>query len=282
MESVKKTGWNLMEEVRRLPLFDECPTPCHWVVMNIIAWNCRGALKPEFRNHVRELVQNHNPAMLIVMETRVSGDRAKEITDRLPFDEAIHTKTIGFAGGLWLLWNTDRVAVSLLATTEQEIHVSVKVRPSDTQCFLSAVYASPKFNERCILWKNLVNVASLHSSPWIIAGDFNKVLADNDKFGGRTVNANRSLLFKDCLDSCNMVDLGFSGPRFTWSNCRGIRRLIQERLDRFFVNPDWCTLYPNARVSHLTHVHSDHCPVLLDFEPSADSSLNKPFKFQSF
>ena len=79
-----------------------------------------------------------------------------------------------------------------------------------------------------------------------------------------------------------MVDLGFSGPRFTWSNHRGVRSLIQERLDRFFVNPDWCTLYPNARVSHLTRVHSDHCLVLLDFELGADFKLNRPFKLQSF
>ena len=172
--------------------------------------------------------------------------------------------------------------MTLLATTKQEIHVSIKVRASDSQCLLTAIYTSLRFNERCVLWNNLVNVASLHSSPWIIAGDFNEVLPDNNKFGGKAVNANRSLLFKDCLDSCNMVDLGFSRLSFTWSNRRGVRSLIQERLDRFFVNLDWCTLYPNARVSHLTHVHSDHCPVLLDFEPGVDIKLNKPFKFQSF
>lgn len=100
--------------------------------------------------------------------------------------------------------------------------------------------------------------------------------------GGKVVNANRSLLFKDCLDACNMVDLGFPGLRFTWSSRRGFQNLIQERLDRYFVNPEWCTLYPNARVSHLTRVHSDHCPILLEFEPGASTKLNRPFKFQSF
>ncbi|XP_075658740.1 uncharacterized protein LOC142628551 [Castanea sativa] len=282
MNLVRKMGWILMAEARLLPPFDDRRSLSHWSVMNIIAWNCRGALNPEFQNHVRELVQHHNPAMLIVMETRVGADRAKEITDRLPFDEAIHTETIGYAGGLWLLWKSDRVIVKPLATTEQEIHVSVKVRPSDSECIFSAVYASPRFNERCVLWNNLVNVASLHSSPWIIAGDFNEVLADDEKYGGRVVNANRALLFKDCLDARNMVDLGFSGPRFTWSNRRGFRNLIQERLDRFFGNPKWCTLYPNTRVSHLTRVHSDHCPILLEFEPGASIRLNRPFKFQSF
>jgi len=46
------------------------------------------------------------------LETRVGGDRSKEIMDELPFDGAIPTDTIGYAGGLWLLWNEDRVEIS--------------------------------------------------------------------------------------------------------------------------------------------------------------------------
>ena len=68
--------------------------------MNIIAWNCKGTWKPAFKSHVRELVRNHDPAVLIVIKTRIGGDRAKEITDELPFDGAIHTDIIGYAGGL--------------------------------------------------------------------------------------------------------------------------------------------------------------------------------------
>ena len=62
------------------------------------------------------------------METRIGGDRAREITDRLPFNGAIHTETIGYAGGLWMLWNSDKVEIMTLANTEQEIHTIVKVR----------------------------------------------------------------------------------------------------------------------------------------------------------
>lgn len=96
----------------------ECPTPNHLFIMNIIAWNCKGALKPAFQNHVRELVRNHNPIILVVMETRIGGERANEITDRLSFDGAIHTKTIGYTGGLCILWNSDRMEVTALANTE--------------------------------------------------------------------------------------------------------------------------------------------------------------------
>lgn len=52
------------------------------------------------------------------METRVGKARAKEFTNRLPFDGTIHTETIGLARGLWLLWNLDRVEVEALANTE--------------------------------------------------------------------------------------------------------------------------------------------------------------------
>lgn len=35
-------------------------------------------------------------------------------------------------------------------------------------------------------------------------------------------------------------------------------------------------------MSHLTRAHSDHYPILLDFELGANIRLNRPFKFQSF
>ena len=71
-----------------------------FIPKNIIVWNCRGARKPSFQKHVVELVRNHNLAMLVIMKICVGGDRAKEITNRLPFDSSMHMDTIGYAGGL--------------------------------------------------------------------------------------------------------------------------------------------------------------------------------------
>ena len=169
-----------------------------------------------------------------------------------------------------------------LATTEQEIHAEVKVLPFNLAWIFTAVYASPRIMERWVLWDNLAKVADLHSKPWIIAGDFNEPLVGDDKFGGRPVNINRALMFKDCLDKCNIVDMGFNRSRYTWTNRREIHSLIQERIDRFFMNPSWCLLYPDAKVSHLTRCHSDHCPVLMETNPKRQLHLARPFRFQSF
>ncbi|KAL0009525.1 hypothetical protein SO802_011027 [Lithocarpus litseifolius] len=129
---MRKTGWNLMEEARLLPPFDGCPTPNHHLIINILVWNCRGSLKPSFQIHVRELCHNHDPAIMIIMETRIGSERASDITSRLPFDGAIHTDTIGLAGGLWILWNSDKVSITQLAKTRQEIHVLVKAHDFST------------------------------------------------------------------------------------------------------------------------------------------------------
>lgn len=147
----------------------------------------------------------------------------------------------------------------------------VKVRPFDLNWLFSTVYASLRFEEMCILWKNLATVSELNNLPWVLAGGFNEPFINENKFGGRAISINKSLLFKEFLDKCNMVDLAFSGPRFTWTNKRGISDLTQERIDRVFVNSEWWNLFLEARVTHLTWCHSDHCPVLL--ESSAKDSL---------
>lgn len=111
-------------------------------MMNIIIWNCKSALKSSFKKRVGDLVQKHNPDILVVMETHVGGDRAREITNLLPFDGAIHTNTIGYAEGLWVLWNAERVEIALLSRTEQEIHAEVKLCFTNVSWLLSAVYVS--------------------------------------------------------------------------------------------------------------------------------------------
>lgn len=60
-----------------------------------------------------------------------------------------------------------------------------------------------------------------------------------------------------------MIDVGFSGPCFTWSNRRPLSHLVQEWIDRVFVNVEWNAFYPEAPVLHMEKGHSDHCPIKL-------------------
>ena len=135
------------------------------VPMNIILWNCKGALNPRFHVALKNLIDTHSPSIVIVMETRVGGERAKDIMDRLPFYGAIHADNIGYSGGIWVLWKSDAVEITQLAKTEQEIHVVVKVCALNSSWLLSSIYASPRLEERKLFWNNLATIAPMLELP---------------------------------------------------------------------------------------------------------------------
>jgi hypothetical protein len=66
-----------------------------------------------------------------------------------------------------------------------------------------------------------------------------------------------------CIPNSQLIDLGFSGPRFTWSNGRGGLALIRERIDKAYCNVAWRNCFPEACVLHLPKTRSDHCPIFL-------------------
>ena len=86
-------------------------------------------------------------------------------------------------------------------------------------------------------------------------------------------------LYGSTMDACNLIDMGFNGPKFTWSNKRK-RNPIFQRIDRGWVNPDWLTMFPNARLWHLPRITSDHCPLLMRTDNIPSSSGLKPFRFE--
>ena len=230
----------------------------HQIGVNVLTWNCRGVLNPCFRRALHDLLQINNPSILILTETRLGGTRAADLAKSFPFDGFLCSQTIGFAGGIWILWKTDMVEIKHLCSTEQEIHTSVKVLGSNSTWLLSAIYASPRRSERRMLWQNLSIVAGLHSLPWVMVGDFNDITSSDEKWGGNIPNASRISEYYDCMNACNMIDLGFTGPKFTWTNGQPVTSRIMQRLDRAWANSEWRTLFPEAFVSHLTRTHSDH------------------------
>ena len=91
--------------------------------------------------------------------------------------------------------------------------------------------------------------------PWIVFGDFNEITKSDEKIGW--------LEFRDCLNRCELYDLGFSGQKFTWCNGRYGEQRTKIRLDKMVANEDWLRLFPEARVRHVAMSISDHCLLML-------------------
>jgi hypothetical protein len=107
-------------------------------------------------------------------------------------------------------------------------------------------------------------------SAWLCLGDFNEILCDSEKFEAAARPRWQMKNFRDMVDSCHLLDLGFSGPTFTWCNRQGRASFIKERLDRAMANSKWCDLFPSQQVCILAARSSDHAPLLLSSQGSGN------------
>ncbi|KAK2638011.1 hypothetical protein Ddye_025806 [Dipteronia dyeriana] len=99
--------------------------------------------------------------------------------------------------------------------------------------------------------------------PWLCRGDFNELLSRQEKRGGSEKSLSGMLQFRAALDFCELDDMGFMGPNFTWNNKRHDKANIQERLDRLLAKHNWKDKFENNRMEHLGFKSSDHRPILL-------------------
>lgn len=54
------------------------------------------------------------------------------------------------------------------------------------------------------------------------------------------------------------------GSSYTWSNMRGGRYHIQERLDRFFSNIDWLSIYSGSHIKNVITSYFNHNCLILN------------------
>ncbi|KAL5817683.1 hypothetical protein ACOSQ3_026061 [Xanthoceras sorbifolium] len=125
-------------------------------------------------------------------------------------------------------------------------------------------YGDPRGDMRFHSWNLLRRLARLSKLPWLVGGDFNEVLLLDEKLGGRVKTLSALSNFRDAVDDCCLMDMGFRGYKFTWSNRQDGRELIQERLDRFLCSMSWRSLFPNAVNTHLDWGGSDHKALLVN------------------
>ncbi|KAK3012916.1 hypothetical protein RJ639_009673 [Escallonia herrerae] len=183
------------------------------------------------------------------------------------------------SGGLCLAWKNG-VDLEITLQTKNIINALIFSDPPDTPWMLSAVYGPPHWECKRKFWTDMSVLAAAFEGPWTCIGDFNAVANQTEKKGGRPVANPSSGGICEFINQHHMIDLGFSGNPFTWSNNRPLSANIKERLDKAYANAAWCTLFPDASVTHLPGTASDHLPIVLKTHKPLYCGM-KPFKFEA-
>ncbi|KAK2653416.1 hypothetical protein Ddye_013272 [Dipteronia dyeriana] len=109
----------------------------------------------------------------------------------------------------------------MVGSKKQRFHIDVKVSSgSGNEWWFTGFYDHPETDQQIHGWNLLKRLHDMVQLPWLCVGDFNEVLSSKEKLGGLPCNRRMIEIFCNALDYYGLDDLGFRGPRFTWSNKR--------------------------------------------------------------
>ena len=141
-------------------------------------------------------------------------------------------------------------------------------------------YGEPETQRKIESWNLLRSLEQKFQIPRLCAGDFNELTRSDEKVGENKRSHNQMQLFRDAIDECGFIDLGFTGSKFTWRKHYANGQSIWERLDRALCINEWLQQFGSTRVFHLNCCSSDHnlpwiVPNGMDPPP-----LSRPFRFE--
>lgn len=82
----------------------------------------------------------------------------------------------------------------------------------------TGVYEHLETERRLEFWNELRSIKNVDALSWLIVEDFNKILTNSEKYGGRIRPEGQMENFRHVITDCGLRDLGFVGMPFTWSN----------------------------------------------------------------
>ncbi|KAA3470848.1 reverse transcriptase [Gossypium australe] len=131
-------------------------------------------------------------------------------------------------------------------------------------------------------WNTLKSLRNNEEQSWFVCGDFNEIIYGFKKKGGLPREKKRMEDFRNALEDCQLIDVGYSGNWFTWERGNLPKTNIRERLDRGVANVNWMSMFPEANIKHLVHSTSDHCPLLITTIKEEYISRPENFKFEAW
>ncbi|XP_019238868.1 PREDICTED: uncharacterized protein LOC109220945 [Nicotiana attenuata] len=210
------------------------------------------------------------------MEPKQQAKKMDQHRRRLGFEQAV----INVSNKIWVFIG-ERYDFEILFNMEQQLTLKLIDTDEHKEFIITLVYAKCDAIERIELWDTLYALASDMTLPWLVGGDFNVIWDEEDKFGGLPVHINEIDVFRHCVNTCNLFDLGFKGSIYTWWNGRAKEDCIFKRLDSCLGNTELQEFWPALEINHLSKIGSDHCPMLLSCNPSI-APIKKAFRFLNF
>jgi hypothetical protein len=160
-------------------------------------------------------------------------------------------------------------------------HVNVLVRTNGDNHHwkFTGFYGHPEVVKRKDSWTLLRHLGTYDPMAWLSMGDYNETTEDVEKVGGSLKPKGQMVAFRETLDDCRLVDLGFNKPKFTMRNGQEGEDFIMERWDRAVANVEWKDMFPFHKVHILASRSSGHAPAILTFQKNSKQRRRRRGRF---
>ncbi|XP_060183185.1 uncharacterized protein LOC132613154 [Lycium barbarum] len=221
---------------------------------------------PNKQKEVQLLCNEENVGLIGLLETKIKKDKIQQIAEKMFGGwQSINNLDYHYNGRIWVNWKPEYYQVTPIKRTAQVITCEVKNIPQQMSFLLSFVYAFNTKDERKELWDTLMGIQRSNNQPWLLIGDFNSVLHEEDRIGGNPVSWAEVVDFANCVDECGLIEIPHQGNQYTWSD-KGSSERIYSRIDRVFINDIWLQTMPYCKSIFLLEGISDHCPAKVILE----------------
>ena len=196
-----------------------------------------------------KIVQAKNPSVVFLAETLTDEARLEFIQNRIIFYHQWVVPRVGRSGGLVLYWRSS-IYLTIKGLDRNYIDAVID-KDLESEWHLMGFYGEPETPRRNEAWEKLRSLSSWLARPWLCCGDFNEIIRQDEKLGGATRSHNLMQLFRDVINECGFMDLGFEGLKYTWSRHYENGNSIWERLDRCLAINNWFLKFLGSRASNL-------------------------------
>ncbi|KAB1671571.1 hypothetical protein, partial [Gossypium barbadense] len=212
--------------------------------MRIICWNCHGVGNPAIVRDLKQLLVANDPDIIFLCETKSNANKFDSIRRKCRMEGCLAVNAEGRNGGLIMMWKDSK---QVEIQTYSSNHIDSLIHVENDSPFASRVFMT--VNEK-----------------WIIRGDFNALLDEAEKEGGRRKAIVLIEDFRSIVDELSMVDLKTDNGWLTWVNNREGTARVKERLHRFLMSANAVNSFPFLETRVIRQSSSNHDAISLDTE----------------
>ena len=198
--------------------------------MSLLVWNCCGLKNPRTVKELGDYIRAKDPTVVFLTETWADSARLDQVLRNFDFRNKWSVESGNRGGGLILLWK-EGIKITVEDSLKYCIDVLVE-KNTPREWRFTGFYRESVTARRHEAWSKLRTLNDKPHIPWLCAGDFNEITRQEEKVGGAVRAHGQMQAFKDVIDECKFMDLGYIGPNFTWSKHYTNGHSIWERLDR--------------------------------------------------